>query len=92
MPLSSTTLKLNATCTQRLTVEKPRITYACHSQNCVWPNKVHFQNWAAGTPYEAFLYAMTVLLCSVRIRAYAISTSKPTQLRTANAVLSANCV
>ena len=51
MPLSSTTLKLNATCTQRLTVEKPRIAYACHSQNCVWPNKVHFQNWAAGTPY-----------------------------------------
>ena len=39
-----------------------------------------------------FFYAMTILLCSVRIRAYTISTSKPTQLRTRNAVLSENCV
>ena len=33
-----------------------------------------------------FFYAMTVLLCYVRIRAYAISASKPTQLHIRNAV------
>ena len=57
----------------------------------LWVYSGHVKLWSRAVSrlvWSLFFCAITVLLCSVRIRAYAISTSKPTQLRTRNAVLS----